>query len=240
MTEKRPNEGGGRPEEVRGELRQQAAQQLERLKVQELEVEEPGPAKESPEQKPSAAPETKAEPNYGGLPPESRGGAGLANGGQDGTGLGSGAEGGTGLASGMPAARGLGLSLDLDVTPVGMAYHFRKLHGEPRLLLRARHEDLGRRLSAVIWAALCLALCVAAVQTLRRPKALSRARQHWPWLALIAGAAWLFLLPAGVCGLLLVAIALCALAVRLAKAPPPGPKTASAERAVSRPERALS
>ena len=95
----------------------------------------------------------------------------------------------------------------------------RKLHGEPRLMLRARHEDLGRRLSAVIWAALCLALCVAAVQTLWRPKALSRARQHWPWLALIAGAAWLFLLPAGVCGLLLVAIALCALAARLAKAP---------------------
>ena len=53
----------------------------------------------------------------------------------------------------------------------------------------------------------------------RLPSAASRrpvlGRGCWPWLALIAGLAWLFLLPAGACGLIIVAIALCALTERL-------------------------
>ena len=80
---------------------------------------------------------------------------------------------------------------------MGMAYHFRKVHGEPRLVLSARHEDVGRGVSAVIWAALCLVLAAAAVQTLRRPDAVSWMRRRWPVLAVIVGLAWLFLLPAG-------------------------------------------
>jgi hypothetical protein len=118
------------------------------------------------------------------------------------------------------AAAGTGqLSLDLDIAPVGTAYHFRKLHGQPRLVLRARHEDLSRGLSAIIWAGLCLALAAAVVQGLRRPDALASAYRYWPWLAAITGTAWLFLLPAGVFGLALLVTALCVLIARLRKRP---------------------
>jgi drug/metabolite transporter (DMT)-like permease len=113
-------------------------------------------------------------------------------------------------------ASGIGqLSLKLDVTPVGTAYHFRKLHGEPRLVLGARHESLDRGLTAVIWAGLCLTLAITVIRGLRRPDALKRAHRHWPWLAAIAGTAWLFLLPAGVLGLVLLVTALCLLITRL-------------------------
>ena len=107
------------------------------------------------------------------------------------------------------------MSLDLDVAPVGTAYHFRKLHGQPRLVLRARQESLTRYLSAAIWASLCLALAVAVIQVLRRPNAAALAHRGWPWLAAVAGTAWLFLLPAGVFGLALLVTALCTLIARL-------------------------
>jgi hypothetical protein len=120
----------------------------------------------------------------------------------------------------VPAAPGIAtaaaghLSFDLDVTPVGTAYHFRKLHGEPRLVLSARHGVLGRWLSASVWAVLCLALATAVVHILRRPHAAAFAARGWPWLAAVAGTAWLFLLPAGVCGLALLVTALCVLIAR--------------------------
>jgi hypothetical protein len=103
----------------------------------------------------------------------------------------------------------------LDVTPVGTAHYFRKLHGQPRLVLRARHENWSRLLFALVWAALCLALATAVVQVLRRPNAAALARRSWPWLAAVAGTAWWFLLPAGVFGLALLVTALCALIARL-------------------------
>ena len=108
-------------------------------------------------------------------------------------------------------------SLDLDLALVGTAYHFRKLHGEPRLVLRARHENLTRGLSAIIWAGLCLGLAVAAIHVLKRPNAAALAYRHWPWLAAVAGTAWLFLLPAGVFGLALLVVALCLLVARSRK-----------------------
>jgi nitric oxide reductase large subunit len=98
---------------------------------------------------------------------------------------------------------------------VGTAHHFRKLHGQPRLVLRARHEDWGRVLSALVWAGLCLALAIAVIQVLRRPNAAALARRSWPWLAAVTGTAWWFLLPAGVFGLALLVTALCALIGRL-------------------------
>lgn len=75
-------------------------------------------------------------------------------------------------------------------------------------MLNTRHEGLDRLLIATGWAALCLLLAGAAVYVLRRPDAAVLARRTWPWLAVIAGMAWLFLLPAGVLGLGLVVASL--------------------------------
>ena len=72
-------------------------------------------------------------------------------------------------------------------------------------------------MSAVVWAGLCLALAVAAIYGLRRPDATALARHRWPWVAAVAGAAWLFLLPAGVFGLALLVTALCVLIARSQK-----------------------
>ncbi len=100
------------------------------------------------------------------------------------------------------------LSLDLDVAPVGTPHHFSKLHGEPKISLSIRHESLGHWLSAGIWAGLCLAAAGAVISGVRRPDALKR---DWPWLAAGAGVAWLFLLPAGVFGLVPLVLGLCVL-----------------------------
>lgn len=114
-----------------------------------------------------------------------------------------------------PDAVGAGLlSLNFEFPRVGTAYHFRKLHGEPRLVLRARHEDVGRSLTAIVWAGLCLALAVPVIQAIRRPNAAALARRYWPWLAAVAGTIWLFLLPAGILGLILLATTLCVLTSR--------------------------
>ena len=107
------------------------------------------------------------------------------------------------------------LSLDLDLAPVGTAYHFRKLQGEPQLVLETRQESVLRTLLAVVWAGACLALAVAAIQVLRRPHAADVARRGWPWLAVTLGAIWLFLLPFGVFGLLLLVAAACTLVARV-------------------------
>jgi hypothetical protein len=102
----------------------------------------------------------------------------------------------------------------MDLPLAGTAYHFRKLHGEPRLVLRARHEDLTRWLSAAVWAGLSLALAGAGIYVLRRPDAAALAARGWPWLAAVTGTAWLFLLPWGVLGLVLLVTALSVLIAR--------------------------
>jgi hypothetical protein len=81
--------------------------------------------------------------------------------------------------------------------------------------LRVRHEDLTRALTALVWAALCLALAIAVIKVLRRPNAAALARHYWPWLAAVIGTAWLFLLPAGVFGLALIVTASYVLIARL-------------------------
>jgi hypothetical protein len=93
----------------------------------------------------------------------------------------------------------------------------------------------------VVWAGLCLALAAAVVQGLRRPDALARAHRIWPWLAAVAGTAWLFLLPAGVFGLALLVTALCVLIARLPKQSRrktliPGGRTADNRASIGRPE----
>ena len=110
------------------------------------------------------------------------------------------------------------LSLDLDLTPVGTPYHFRKLHGDPRIVLSARHE----RFNAVGCPPLSGPYSVWAWQ---RPSSMPCGRSDlapwlnrgWPWLAAIAGIAWLFLLPAGAVGLIVFFIALCVLIGRASK-----------------------
>jgi len=106
------------------------------------------------------------------------------------------------------------LSLDFELPLVGTAHHFRKLQGDPRLVLRVRHEDVSRLLAAIVWASLCLGLAVLVIQAVRRPNAAALAYLYWPWPAAVAGTIWLFLLPAGVLGLILLATALCVLVLR--------------------------
>ena len=197
-TTKEPREQiRGRPQRRRGDLRKQAAEQLEKLQTLE---EKQGKTTDGPTPVVDEGVEEQTPQN--GQP-----------------------------ASGTPAdAVGVGqLSMDLDLAPVGTRYHFRKLHGEPRLVLSVRHKDLSRSLSAIIWAGLCLALATAVIQGLRRPDALARTYRCWPWLAAIAGTAWLFLLPAGVLGLILLITALCVLIVRVRKRRTTDSKTPKAE-----------
>jgi hypothetical protein len=177
----------GGQQEPRGDLRKQAAEQLAKL--------------QSPQQR---APGQEAKPRFELLskPPEAQPRAEQAR--QPGP-----------TAPGAPAAAETGrLSMDLDVSFVGIPHHFSKLHGEPRLVVRARHESLRRGLTALIWAGVCLVMAAAVVQSLRRPDALARANSGWPWLAAVAGMAWLFLLPAGVFGLALLTTGLCVLIAR--------------------------
>jgi prepilin-type N-terminal cleavage/methylation domain-containing protein len=199
----RPDEPRDRPEQRRGELRKQAAEQLAKLRSVPPEAPaSPKPDVPAPARKPAAPPKGKPAAGTGDLKPAVTGRPGERT------------------PQAVPAAPGIAtaaaghLSFDLDVTPVGTAYHFRKLHGEPRLVLSARHGVLGRWLSASVWAVLCLALATAVVHILRRPHAAAFAARGWPWLAAVAGTAWLFLLPAGVCGLALLVTALCVLIAR--------------------------
>jgi hypothetical protein len=123
------------------------------------------------------------------------------------------------IATDDPAAtRGDG-GLDIELAVVGTEYYFRKVHGDPRLTVRVRDRTLGRWIGASVWAVLCLAVAVGAIEGLRRPNAARRIRQHWPWLAAVAGAIWLFLLPLGGFGLLLLITALCVLILRRQRKP---------------------
>jgi hypothetical protein len=118
-----------------------------------------------------------------------------------------------------PAAAPGDLGLDIELAVVGTEYYFRKVHGDPRLTVRVRDRTLGRWIGASVWAVLCLALAVVAIEGLRRPDAVRRVRQHWPWLVAAAGAVWLFLLPLGGFGLLLLTTALCVLIKRSQRNP---------------------
>ncbi|TVS17816.1 MAG: DUF1559 domain-containing protein [Planctomycetaceae bacterium] len=118
-----------------------------------------------------------------------------------------------------PAAALGDLGLDIELAVVGTEYYFRKVHGDPRLTVRVRDRTLGRWIGASVWAVLCLAMAVGAIEGLRRPNAAERVRQHWPWLAAAAGAIWLFLLPLGGFGLLLLTAALCVLILRWQRTP---------------------
>ena len=189
----------GRPEEAvlgkkgamadraqqRGVLRDQAAEQLERLQtMQEKErggrPEQAAPTAEEGKQNKAgaagAARHPATEPADSGRPVD---------------GFGAGA-----------------LSLNVDLTPVGTAYHFSKLHGDPRLVLRARHEDIDRLVTALIWAGLCLAMGAGAIYGLRRARATAIGAVGWSWLGVCGGIVWLFLLPLGFLGWLLLVISL--------------------------------
>ncbi len=186
-----PIQVAGRAEQPRGKLRDQAAEQLQRL--QTMEQEGRTESKEADRQRFSDSPRPEAAVAAGKQPVQE----GLPEPGAP-----------------MDAARAGYLSLGLDLAPVGVAYHFRKLHGEPRLVLDARHEDLDRVLTAVVWAGFCLVLAMAVVRSLRHPNAAVIVRRRWPWLAVVAGAVWLFLLPAGILGLALLVVALWVLMAR--------------------------
>jgi len=192
----------GHADERRGKLREQAAEQLEKLKtMQRGELDQP---QEVAPQQPAELAEGEQEVGRVGVAPavDERTGEQLLRDGEA-------------ARDTLAASAGTGhLSLDLDLALVGNAYHFRKLHGEPRIVLSVRHENLTHLLTAIIWASLCLALTVVAIQVLRRPNAAALANRYWPWLVAVAGTAWLFLLPIGAIGLCLLVTALCVLIAR--------------------------
>ena len=202
-AEKDPrDEARERPEQQRGQLREQAAEQLERLQTKQ-QIQE----KQAAPQSPRAAEEPEEAAALGMIPGAERPPRGEPP-----------AEGQA--APGAPPAGTGQLSLDLDLALVGTPCHFRKLHGQPRLVVRVRHESLTRWLSAAVWAGLCLALAAAAIYGLRRPDAAAVARRGWPWLAALAGGAWLFLLPWGIFGLALLVWAVSVQISRRRRQPP--------------------
>ncbi len=193
-----------RPEQRRGRLRERAAEQLERLQTAPEEQRAPP---EKPVPQPSPTPQREPQADTIDLPSvvDQRSMEPSPSPGQ---------------AAPADAATGH-LSLDLDLAFVGTPYHFRKLHGEPRLVLRARHENLRRGLTAIVWAVVCLAMAAAAIHFLRRRHAAAIAHRWWPWLAAALGVVWLFLLPAGILGFALLVVALCVL-IANAREPQPG------------------
>jgi hypothetical protein len=203
VREKPEDQDRDRGEQGRGKLREQAAEQLEKLQTSRQEERS---QEEAAPQQPSELPDGQQEAGTDAPAPsmDERTGEQAPQDGQ--------------AASGPPvAAARSDLSLDLDLALVGTAYHFRKLQGEPRLVLRARHENLGRFLIAVLWGGLCLALAAVAVYGLRRPNAAALAYRGWPWLAVVTGTVWLFLLPLGVIGLALLVTGLGVLIARSRK-----------------------
>ena len=196
-AQKRPPDQAGDRAEQRGRLREQAAEQLQRLQTM---PEEPGATTEKAvPQVPSPALEVKGQAVATDMPPavEEQSGKPSSRDGQ--------------VAFITPAVGTGHLSIDLDLAFVGTAHHFRKLHGEPRLVVRARHDNLARSLTAILWGGFCLALAAVAIHGLNRPDAAAVAYRAWPWAAAILGAIWLFLLPAGVFGLALLVPAFCVL-----------------------------
>jgi len=202
-VKKLPGQDLDRPEERRGDLRKQAAEQLAKLKTTQQEG--AGPAGKAAPKQPPEQQEAEPKKAAAGLPPAVDEPAAEP----------SPAEGPAPPSAPADFAATGRLSMDLDLALAGTAYHFRKLHGDPRLVLHARHEDLTRALSAVVWAALCLTLAIVVIQVLGRPNAAALAQRYWPWLTAVIGTAWLFLLPAGVCGLVLVMTASYVLIARL-------------------------
>ncbi|MFW6106611.1 MAG: DUF1559 domain-containing protein [bacterium] len=213
------DETGARPAQQRGRLRKQAAGELDKLKT----IEET----ERSQQQQAEPRETAKPPASAGATPKSTEAGKDETDGDAMPGAEQGLPGmdqqmearthtrGQAVGSAGEAATKAGyLSLDLDLDLEGRPYHFRKLHGDPRLVLKARHEELDRLLIALVWAGLCLLLAAAIVYVLRRRDAGVLARRTWPWLAAIAGTAWLFLLPAGVLGLGLLVVSLCVLISR--------------------------
>jgi prepilin-type processing-associated H-X9-DG protein len=197
-----PGPAAGGKEVRRGDLRKQAADQL--LRLQTIEQQELNQRKKAAAREPTELLHERLEPTAEGVPLSITEGPGQRS-----------QPNAQAAANAPAAAAGTGqLSLDLDVAPVGTAHHFRKLHGEPRLVLSARHEDVSHGLAALVWAGLCLAVAAAVIRGLKRPDALARARRGWPLLAAVAGAAWLFLLPAGIFGLGLLVTALCVMIAR--------------------------
>ena len=198
----------GRSVQQRGELREQAVEQLERLQtMQEQDRIQP---KVATPQQPAKLPEEGKEGDRAARPMLDVEDAPASESAEDGQAVSDVPVVGVGTGS---------LSLSVDLTPVGTAYHFRKLHGDPRLVLRARHEDLDRMVTAIVWAGLCLAITSAAIYGLRRSHATALAFGGWPWLAAVAGTVWLFLLPVGVLGLALLVASSWVLITRSRKQP---------------------
>ena len=71
----------------------------------------------------------------------------------------------------------------------------------------------------LLWAGLCLVIAVAFVRILRRPDAAALVARRWPWWAVVVGIIWLFLLPAGVFGLVVAMIAAWVLIARSRRQP---------------------
>jgi hypothetical protein len=111
-------------------------------------------------------------------------------------------------------------SIAIEIPLVGKPQHYMRLLGDPKLTLSARHEDVTRWSGSAAWAVLCLALGGILAVTLARSQTTAWLANQWPWLGVAAGIAWLFLLPAGPVGLVVLIIGASALAWRTRNARP--------------------
>ena len=105
-------------------------------------------------------------------------------------------------------------SIEISIPRLGQPQHFVKLLGDPKLSLSVRDQDLTRWFGGGSWAVLCVFAAGTVITLTSRTQALRWLGLHWPWLVVVIGAAWLFLLPVGLGGAILAAVGLAVLAWR--------------------------
>src|SRR5262249_37562621 len=88
----------------------------------------------------------------------------------------------------------------------GNSHYFIRLLGDPKLTLATRRHDINQWLASGLWASLCIALTAMLVFAFTRTQVSIWLRSSWPWLAVAIGCAWLFLLPLGLAGCVLIAV----------------------------------
>jgi hypothetical protein len=127
---------------------------------------------------------------------------------------GAGGGAGTQLIGGDATTRAGIQSIGIEIPRVGKPQHFMRILGDPKLVVSARHQDLGRWSGRLVWAALCLGFAAFLLIALSQSRVWAFIYAQWPWFAAATGVAWLFLLPLGLGGLLLAVPAIAVLAWR--------------------------
>jgi hypothetical protein len=112
------------------------------------------------------------------------------------------------------AARSGVQSIDIEIPVSGKPYHYMRLLGDPKLSLAARDQEVTRWTAGAAWALLCVTLAGLIAYLAANSQAHTWARIGWPWLAIAIGCTWLFLLPIGYAGCILIVVGASVLAWR--------------------------